>query len=117
MAGYLTVRVIDSAHGRPAAGMTVELYRVEGERRSLVRAVQADAEGRGDAALLPEAEFRAGVYELVFHLGDYFDARFAPPERPRALDEVPVRIGMAGPRPCHVALMVSPHGYATCLER
>ena len=113
MAGYLTTHVLDTAKGCPAAGMTVELYRIEGEKRSLVRALQTNADGRTDEPILPEAEFQVGTYELVFHAGDYIDARFSPPDSPRFLDEVPIRFGMAEEVHYHVPLLVSPFGYST----
>lgn len=113
MAGYLTTHVLDTAHGRPAAGLTVELYRIEGEGRSLIRAVQTNADGRTDRPILPEEEFETGTYELVFHAGDYLDARFSPPDRPRFLDEVPIRFGMAEHSHYHVPLLLSPFGYST----
>ncbi len=113
MAGYLTTHVLDTAHGRPAAGLTVELYRIEGESRSLIRAVQTNADGRTDSPILPEEEFETGIYELVFHAGDYLDARFSPPDSPRFLDEVPIRFGMAEESHYHVPLLISPFGYST----
>lgn len=113
MAGYLTTHVLDTAKGCPAVGMTVELYRIEGETRSLVRALQTNADGRTDQPILPEAEFQVGTYELVFHAGDYIDARFSPPDSPRFLDEVPIRFGMAEEVHYHVPLLVSPYGYST----
>ena len=113
MAGYLTTHVLDTAKGRPAAGMTVELYRIEGETRSLVRGLQTNADGRTDQPILPEAEFETGTYELVFHAGDYIDARFSPPESPRFLDEVPIRFGMAEAVHYHVPLLESPYGHST----
>lgn len=113
MAGYLTTHVLDTAHGRPAAGMTVELYRIEGENRSLIRAVQTNADGRTDAPILPQGEFATGTYELVFHAGDYLDARFSPPDSPRFLDQVPIRFGMADDSHYHVPLLLSPFGYST----
>ena len=113
MAGYLTTHVLDTAQGRPAAGLTIELYRIEGESRSLIRAMQTNADGRTDAPILPQEEFAVGVYELVFHAGDYLDARFAPPDAPRFLDEVPIRFGMAEESHYHVPLLISPFGYST----
>ncbi len=113
MPGYLTTHVLDTAHGRPAAGMTVELYRIEGEGRSLIRALQTNADGRTDMPILPDAEFETGTYELVFHAGAYIDARFSPPEAPRFLDEIPIRFGMAEDSHYHVPLLLSPFGYAT----
>ncbi|MEQ9260972.1 MAG: hydroxyisourate hydrolase [Roseovarius sp.] len=113
MAGYLTTHVLDTARGRPAAGLTVELYRIEGEDRFLIRAMQTNADGRTDTPILPREEFVPGTYELVFHAGAYLDPRFSPPEAPRFLDEVPIRFGMAEEVHYHVPLLLSPYGYST----
>ena len=73
-AGYLTTHVLDTARGLPAAGLAIDLVRVEGgARRTLARMV-TNADGRTDSPILPRGEFAAGVYELVFHAGDYLDA-------------------------------------------
>lgn len=46
MAGSLTTHVLDTARGSPAAGMALELFRVDGgERRPLKRA-ETNADGR-----------------------------------------------------------------------
>ncbi len=111
--GFLTTHVLDTARGVPAAGMHIELFRL-GETREFVHAMVTNADGRTDAPMLPAAEFSAGVYELVFHVGDYLDATGAAPESPRFLDVVPVRFGVsdAGAH-YHVPLLVSPFGYST----
>ena len=36
MPGKLTTHVLDTSHGRPAAGMTIELYRFEREGWSMI---------------------------------------------------------------------------------
>jgi 5-hydroxyisourate hydrolase len=113
MAGYLTTHVLDTARGCPAAGMTVELWRVEGDGRELVRTLVTNADGRTDEHILPEAEFATGNYELVFHAGAYLDATGTPPESPRFLDLVPLRFGMSEAAHYHVPLLLSPFGYAT----
>ena len=113
MAGYLTTHVLDTARGRPATGLTVELYRIEEGTPVLLRAVQTNADGRTDDPILPEAEFRPGLYELNFHAGAYLTPHFSPPETPFFLDEVPVRFGMAEPVHYHVPLLLSPYGYST----
>ena len=113
MAGYLTTHVLDTARGRPAAAMTVELYRIEDTRRILMRALQTNADGRTDTPILPAAEFAPGVYELVFHAGAYLDALLPPSRRPGFLDQVPIRFGMAEATHYHVPLLLSPFGYST----
>ena len=113
MAGTLTTHVLDTARGRPAAGLRVELHRIEGEARRLLRAVETNADGRTDAPILPEAEFEPGTYELLFHAGAYLDSAGTPGDAPRFLDLVPVRFVMAEPAHHHVPLLLSPYGYST----
>ena len=113
MAGYLTTHVLDTARGRPAAGMAVVLYRLEGgARRELARMV-TDGDGRTAAPILPEAEFAPGLYELEFHAGAWMDATGVPAEAPRFLDVIPIRFGMSAGDHYHVPLLVSPFGYST----
>jgi 5-hydroxyisourate hydrolase len=113
MTGYLTTHVLDTARGQPAAGLTIELFRMQGETRTHLRTLTTNADGRTDAPILPEEEFAPGVYELVFHVGAYLEASGMPPDAPRFLDLVPIRFGMAEPVHYHVPLLLSPFGYST----
>ena len=104
MSGLLTTHVLDTAAGRPAAGIPIELTRVDGERRELLRALTTNADGRTDEPLL--ADSPAGDYELTFRVGAYFGEGF--------LDVVPIRFTVteAGAH-YHVPLLVSPWSYST----
>ncbi|MCB1363553.1 MAG: hydroxyisourate hydrolase [Rhodobacteraceae bacterium] len=113
MAGYLTTHVLDTARGCPAAGLGIDLYRIEGDGRTHLRRLITNEDGRTDGPILPEAEFATGTYELVFHAGAYLDASGAAPESPRFLDEVPLRFGMSQAAHYHVPLLLSPFGYST----
>ena len=68
--GYVTTHVLDAGRGCPAAGMRIELWRLEGEGRRKVREVVTNADGRTDAPVIPKGEVETGVWELVFHAGD-----------------------------------------------
>jgi 5-hydroxyisourate hydrolase len=111
--GRLTTHVLDTASGRPAAGLSISLFRIEGEERTLLRTVSTNSDGRCDAALLEDAEFAAGEYELVFAAGDYLRAQGIALPEPAFLDIIPIRFGMAEHRHYHVPLLVSPYGYST----
>jgi 5-hydroxyisourate hydrolase len=111
--GRLTTHVLDTATGRPAAGLAIELYRVDGHARTHLKTVVTNADGRCDAPLLAGAEFRAGEYELVFAAGDYLRRQGVKLPEPAFLDRVPIRFGMAEPVHYHVPLLVSPYGYST----
>jgi 5-hydroxyisourate hydrolase len=113
MGGFLTTHVLDTAAGRPAAGLTIELFRLEGGARQPLARMVTNADGRTDGPILPEAEFAPGSYELVFHVGAWLDAEGVAGPAPRFLDEVPIRFGMAEAGHYHVPLLVSPYGYST----
>ncbi len=113
MTGYLTTHVLDTARGCPAEGLKIELFRIEGEKRRLLRTLVTNDDGRTDEQILPREEFSTGEYELVFHAGPYLDASGTPPENPRFLDMIPIRFGMSEASHYHVPLLLSPFGYAT----
>lgn len=113
MAGYLTTHVLDTARGCPAAGLKIDLYRIEGEARTHIRSLITNADGRTDEQILPAAEFEVGTYELVFHAGAYLDATGPAQEPPRFLDLIPLRFGMGEASHYHVPLLLSPFGYST----
>lgn len=112
--GYLTTHVLDTARGVPAAGLTVELYRLGPGAPELLARMVTNADGRTDSPILPKDAFATGTYELVFDAGAYLDATGVAPEKPRFLDRVPIRFGIsdAGAH-YHVPLLLSPFGYST----
>lgn len=113
MTGYLTTHVLDTARGCPAQGLRIDLYRIEGEVRALVHSLVTNDDGRTDEQILPADAFEVGVYELVFHAGDYLRATGQDGESPLFLDVVPIRFGMAEQAHYHVPLLLSPYGYST----
>ena len=113
MSGYLTTHVLDTALGRPAEGLEIELFRLDGETRVPLRRMITNGDGRTDSPILPEAEFRTGTYELVFHCGAWLDRCGTAGHSPRFLDLVPLRFGMSEAAHYHVPLLLSPFGYST----
>ena len=107
--GRLTTHVLDTSNGRPAAGLRLTLYRVEGERSVAVIECTTNADGRCDAPLLEGGALEAGVFEIVFQVGAYFGGTGHA-----FLNEVPVRFGIDEPsQHYHVPLLVSAFGYTT----
>jgi 5-hydroxyisourate hydrolase len=103
--GKLSTHVLDTANGRPAAGMKIELRRIpSGE---LVKTLTTNNDGRTDDPVLAADEIAAGEYELVFHVGAHFgEAEF--------LDIIPVRFRISDPTlNYHVPLLCSPWSYST----
>ena len=111
--GRLTTHVLDTATGKPAAGLKIALYRVSGNSHRKIKDVTTNADGRCDAPLLEGKDFQLGQYELVFHAGDYLRTGNAKLPDPLFLDQIPIRFGMAEQKHYHVPLLISPYGYST----
>ena len=114
MSGNLTTHVLDLAQGRPAAGMRVELWRLEdGDARTWLTTAVTNDDGRVDAPLLAGDDFLVGTYELVFAVDAYFAAEGLGASPP-FLTSVPVRFTIADPDThYHVPLLVTPWAYST----
>ena len=116
MGGRLTTHVLDTAQGRPAANVLIEVWRCDddGTPARRLKTVRTNTDGRTDAPLLPDEEMRTGVYQLVFAVGDYFEAQGGAVTTPPFLDHVPIRFGIADATATyHVPLLVSPWAYST----
>jgi 5-hydroxyisourate hydrolase len=84
----ISTHVLDTATGRPAEGVRVELYRSD----ELVASAETDADGR----VRELADVEAGVYRLVFHPPSPFFRRV----------ELELELGEGHH---HVPLLVSPY--------
>ena len=72
----LSTHVLDTAAGKPAAGVRVELHRLDGTAdKHAVADVVTDADGR--ALLVPPERMAAGRYRLLFHVGGLLRRRRA----------------------------------------
>ncbi len=113
--GRLSTHVLDTAKGRPAAGMRIELHRLAADGQwQNVKAVETNADGRTDGPLLIGESFAVGTYMLTFHVADYFHRAGGALASPPFLDVVPLRFTMAEPEGhYHVPLLVSPWSYST----
>lgn len=113
MAGKLTTHVLDTARGKPASGLRIELRKlVDGEWQYLEKFITND-DGRVSAPLLQGAQFEPGTYELHFHVGDYQKSQGLDESSPRFLDLVPIQFGLMANEHYHIPLLLSPFGYST----
>lgn len=113
--GRISTHVLDTAAGRPAAGIPVELAEWVSDTESVVvaRAV-TNADGRTDAPLIGGRPVPIAAYELRFHIGDHFRASHPGLPEPPFLDIVAIRFGVADPEGhYHVPLVASPWSYQT----
>jgi 5-hydroxyisourate hydrolase len=112
--GRLTTHVLDTAQGKPGAGIRLTLHRNIGERYALVGDAVTNADGRCDTPLLEGAAFTKGRYRLVFSCGEYFTAQGIALPDPPFVDDVVLEFGVADPSlHYHVPLLVSPWSYST----
>lgn len=112
--GKLSTHVLDIAHGKPGAGMSIELYAVEADGKSLLARAVTNLDGRCGEPLLQGDAMRPGQYELVFGAGDYFAALGVTGPAPRFIDRVVIAFGIAdATQNYHVPLVVSPWAYST----
>lgn len=112
--GRLSTHVLDTMHGKPAAGVEIALYAIDGEQRKLLKKAVTNADGRTDAPLLLGEDYRPGEYELVFQVARYFSGKGVALPQPAFLDVVPIRFAMAdADGHYHVPLLVSPWSYST----
>ncbi|HLT77104.1 MAG TPA: hydroxyisourate hydrolase [Ferrovibrio sp.] len=112
--GRLSTHVLDTMHGKPAEGIEIALYALDGGQRRLLKTVTTNSDGRTDAPLLAGEEYRPGQYELVFQVGAYFRGRGVALPQPAFLDSIPIRFAMAdADGHYHVPLLVSPWSYST----
>ena len=112
--GKLSTHVLDLSIGRPAAGVAIALWRKEGETWVAIAQAVTNTDGRTDRPFLEGDKVIAGVYELRFSVGSYFQTRGLSAGAVPFLDEVPIRFGLADAQAnYHVPLLVTPWAYST----
>ena len=106
--GWLSTHVLDTARGRPAAGIAVALHELGSGSPVLLAEAVTNTDGRTDQPLLAGAPLRMGIYELRFEVGGYFG------DPASFLDIIPIRFGISEPEShYHLPLLVSPGAYST----
>ena len=104
----LSTHVLDTAHGVPAAGLSIVLSGPDGE------IARGTTDGDGRCPELAATGLAAGRYVLRFAVANYFRAKGVALPDPPFLDEVTVAFGIAvDGGHYHVPLLVSPYGYST----
>ncbi len=103
----LSTHVLDTGHGRPAAGVSLRLLTGDGQ---LLFADVTNADGRCPA--LPGVD--PGRYRIEFSVAAYFREAGIDLPDPPFLDVIAIDFGVADPGAhYHVPLLVSPYGYST----
>lgn len=112
--GKLTTHVLDTRSGKPAAGMRIELFVIDGDARVPITAITTNVDGRAGGPMLDGDDLHQGVYELEFHAGDYYRGEGVDLEDPAFLERVSIRFGVSDPAShYHVPLLLTPWSYST----
>ncbi|ARK28939.1 hydroxyisourate hydrolase [Halalkalibacter krulwichiae] len=113
MAGQLTTHVLDMSRGVPAENVYVVLRKLkECGQLHKVAAGQTNSNGRLDQPLIAGASMQKGIYQLQFHIGNYFE-KFPMGDSP-FLDLVPIQFSISNESEhYHVPLLIAPGGYST----
>lgn len=112
MSGRLTTHILDTALGRPAAGIPVTLWRLDSaDTRVCLASALTNDDGRLDTPLVAGDAFTAGIYELLFDVDAYLRATQG---KPGFYDQITIRFSVTAPGGHHhVPLLLAPHGYST----
>jgi hydroxyisourate hydrolase len=107
--GHLSAHVLDTARGKAAEGVRIELFR-EGV---LIKHAVTNDDGRTDAPLLADGPLRIGRYELRFNVENYY-AGWPNVTDPPWYDVIPIRFGVAEPEGhYHIPLLLGAWTYTT----
>ena len=107
--GKLTTHVLDTALGKPASGLKIEVW-----AETLLKTIHTNADGRADGPLLEGDGLKVGQYELRFFAGDYLRGQNSGLQEPLFLDVIPIRFGISdASQHYHVPLLLSPFGYSS----
>ena len=110
----LTTHVLDTASGKPGEGVKIEFSVLEGEAYKLLTTVTTNSDGRNAQPLLTPENMKAGKYQLVFYVGEYFAKQGTVVPNPPFLEKAIIQFGMADATAhYHVPILVSPWSYTT----
>lgn len=108
----LTMHALDTWHGTPAAGMRVDMYRIDNGQPRHMQTVTLAANGRSEPPLLIGDTYRTGTYELLLHVDEYFAARKANLPQPLFLSKIPLRFRVTdASQRIHLPVLFGPWSY------
>ncbi|MFI5362672.1 MAG: hydroxyisourate hydrolase [Elusimicrobiota bacterium] len=104
----ITTHVLDTALGRPAAGVPVVLAKANGARWTDLGRGVTDADGRCKG-LMKDGTLRKGAYRLTFGVAAYFKRT----KRTGFYPSISIAFTVRDSRHHHVPLLLCPWGYST----
>ena len=110
-AGGISIHVFDVSRGIAAAGLRVELSGPDG---TLLASGAINVSGVLDhPTARGEGLVATGIYEAMFHIGDWYRAKGVAVPSPAFLEAVPYRFGVADlAQHYHLPLKMTPWGFS-----
>jgi 5-hydroxyisourate hydrolase len=110
----LTTHMLDTASGKPAAGVRIDFSMLDGNEYRLVRTVHTNDDGRTPEPLLTAETMKVGKYQLIFYLAEYFTKLGTILPNPPFLDKAVIQFGISDATShYHVPLLASPWSFTT----
>lgn len=104
----LTTHILDTSMGKPASGVSVNLFQQEQDNWNQIASGITNADGR-IPDLLKDALLATGNYKLLFETKSYFDKQGIQSFYPF----VEISFTIADGEHYHVPLLLNPFGYST----
>ena len=106
----ISSHILDTISGISAAGIPVQLVRLDSNEKTVLFDIEADNEGRINEQLDIDID---AEYELVFHSARYFSSQGISDAIENTMPTVVLRFSMPDNRKrYHKPIMLSPHSYS-----
>lgn len=110
----LSVFALDVHAGKPAAGMRVDVSKLEGDTYRLVKSVQINDTGNTDEPVFTADKMATGDYEFLLYFAEYYNKLGVKLASPPFLNKVPIRFSIADPKQVyHIPVLLTPWSYNT----
>jgi len=106
----ITTHVLDTSKGRPAAGISIELFCHMDNNWSSLAQGTTNTDGRIAGLLDDDVTLEAGIYRMHFNTGDYFKNKAEKAFYPYV--EIVFELEGDGSH-YHIPLLLSAYGYST----
>ena len=105
----ITTHILNTTIGKPAAGITIILYRDENDEWTELKRGRTNEDGRINDLLAKDVLLQKGIYKLRFETKDFFDKIQTPTFYPF----VEIVFDIQSSEHYHIPLLLNPFGYTT----
>ena len=105
----ITTHILDTTRGKPAAGITIVLYRAENDEWTEIARGTTNNDGRIPDLLSKNVILEIGIYKMRFETKDYFHKDRIPTFYPY----VEIIFDLQSTDHYHIPLLLNPFGYST----